>query len=118
MSVDAREPSGPRRSSQLKSIRQKLREHLENERRRVYEEIRNYPTPIAGCDVQFNFLLEQLRSISQDLDRLEAMGGEDLADIDLAESLDALIKSSACIRQDVQQALAAELCRAQTKLNT
>ena len=25
-----------------------------------YEQIKNYPTPIAGCDEQFNFLLEEL----------------------------------------------------------
>ena len=23
----------------------------------IYEQIKNYPTPIAGCDEQFNFLL-------------------------------------------------------------
>ena len=26
----------------------------------IYEQIKNYPTPIAGCDEQFNFLLEEL----------------------------------------------------------
>ena len=25
----------------------------------ILDEIKNYPTPIAGCDVQFNYLLEQ-----------------------------------------------------------
>lgn len=25
----------------------------------IYEQIKNYPTPIAGCDEQFNFLLEE-----------------------------------------------------------
>jgi len=25
----------------------------------IYEQIKNYPTPIAGCDEQFNFLLAQ-----------------------------------------------------------
>ena len=24
----------------------------------IYEQIKKYPTPIAGCDEQFNFLLE------------------------------------------------------------
>ena len=25
----------------------------------IYEQIKNYPTPIAGCDEQFNFLLSE-----------------------------------------------------------
>ena len=25
----------------------------------IHEQIKNYPTPIAGCDEQFNFLLEE-----------------------------------------------------------
>ena len=25
----------------------------------IYEQIKNYPTPIAGCDEQFNFLLAE-----------------------------------------------------------
>ena len=25
----------------------------------IYERIKNYPTPIAGCDEQFNFLLSE-----------------------------------------------------------
>ena len=25
----------------------------------IYEQIKNYPTPITGCDEQFNFLLEE-----------------------------------------------------------
>ena len=25
----------------------------------IYEQIKHYPTPIAGCDEQFNFLLEE-----------------------------------------------------------
>ena len=25
----------------------------------IYEQIKNYPTPMAGCDEQFNFLLSE-----------------------------------------------------------
>ena len=32
----------------------------------INEEIRNYPTPIAGCDTHFNWLLEE-RSRLQEL---------------------------------------------------
>ena len=26
---------------------------------KIYEQIKSYPTPITGCDEQFNFLLEE-----------------------------------------------------------
>lgn len=47
-------------------------ESLEAEKRRLYEEIRNYPTPIAGCDQQFNHLLEQQARVVAELNRLRA----------------------------------------------
>jgi hypothetical protein len=43
---------------------------LEAEKQRLYEEIRNYPTPIAGCDQQFNHLLEQQARVASELSRL------------------------------------------------
>jgi hypothetical protein len=45
---------------------------LEAEKRRLYEEIRNYPTPIAGCDQQFNYLLEQQARTVAELNRIRA----------------------------------------------
>ena len=30
----------------------------------INEQIKNYPTPIAGCDDQFNFLLEERDRLS------------------------------------------------------
>lgn len=51
---------------------EKAREHLESERHRVNEAIRNYPTPIAACDAQFNYLLEERARIVQELDRFKA----------------------------------------------
>ncbi len=39
----------------------KLIEQLKN----INEQISNYPTPIAGCDAQFNFLLEEKERISK-----------------------------------------------------
>jgi len=51
-------------------------DELESEKRRINEEIRNYPTPIAGCDVQFNSLLEEQAKIGQELDRLQGSGSK------------------------------------------
>ena len=39
----------------------KLLEQLKN----INQQIANYPTPIAGCDAQFNFLLEEKERISK-----------------------------------------------------
>ncbi len=43
---------------------------LEAEKQRLYEEIRSYPTPIAGCDQQFNYLLEQQARVVAELHRV------------------------------------------------
>lgn len=51
-------------------------EQLDAERRRLYEEIRNYPTPIAGCDQQFNYLLEQHAQVIAELNRMRAAASE------------------------------------------
>jgi len=45
---------------------------LEAEKQRLYDEIRNYPTPIAACDQQFNYLLEQHARVTAELDRLRS----------------------------------------------
>ena len=36
----------------------------------LISEIKNYPTPIAGCDVQFNHLLEEKARVNAALDAL------------------------------------------------
>ena len=35
----------------------------------INEEIKNYPTPIAGCDAHFNWLLEERRRLQTLLKR-------------------------------------------------
>lgn len=52
-------------------IKSKVRELLENERHRVNEEIKNYPTPIPACDAQFNYLLEERTRIAEELEQLK-----------------------------------------------
>ena len=52
-------------------------DQLENEKRRINDEITNYPTPIAGCGAQFNFLLEEQARIARELTRLKGSGEEE-----------------------------------------
>jgi hypothetical protein len=57
------------------SSQREVEEQLDAERRRLYEEIRSYPTPIAGCDQQFNYLLEQHAQIIAELNRIRTADG-------------------------------------------
>ncbi len=50
---------------------EQIRERLKSLRASMAARIRDYPTPIAGCDQQFNYLLELRDRIGQELKRLE-----------------------------------------------
>ncbi len=45
------------------------REDLQARLAAVIEEIRHYPTPIAGCDDQFNYLCEKREELASALKR-------------------------------------------------
>ncbi len=47
------------------------RAELEMARQLIQDEIRDYPTPVSGCDAQYNFLIGQRGSISDALRALE-----------------------------------------------
>ena len=49
-----------------------VRARLETIRRAKLQELRNYPQPIAGCDVQFNRVAEERDAIFRELERLDA----------------------------------------------
>jgi hypothetical protein len=49
---------------------QRTREELERERLRIQMEINRYPTPIPGCDVYFNDLLERRSRICEALNKI------------------------------------------------
>lgn len=72
-----------------------IHRHLENEMRRVREEIRNYPAPIPACDAQFNFLLEEREAISLELIRARELMDEDSNSEFSRRFVDAFLDSSA-----------------------
>ena len=49
---------------------QETKEELKQELERVNTEIGNYPPPIAGCDEQFNYLLEKKSEIERGIKEL------------------------------------------------
>jgi hypothetical protein len=55
-----------------------IRRRLEARRLELADEMRHYPTPIAGCDQQFNWLLDQYAHVQAQLRRLEAQDGAPL----------------------------------------
>jgi hypothetical protein len=80
---------------------------LQARERRLYEELKNYPTPITACDQQFNYLLEQQANVAQELARLDHSLVEATTQGDV-ERLAALIRSSTSIDESTKQRL---LCR-------
>lgn len=47
-------------------------EVLKAEKQRIDAAIRAYPTPIAGCDAEYNYLLERRREIADRLAESQA----------------------------------------------
>jgi hypothetical protein len=58
----------------LRSLWKDILDDLDHRKRRIGEEIRNYPTPIPRCDAQFNHLYEQQARLARDLDRIASLG--------------------------------------------
>jgi hypothetical protein len=50
-----------------------LKARLQSLKAPIDRDIRNYPGPIAGCDAQFNYLLEERAKLSRELVRLEKL---------------------------------------------
>jgi len=85
-SVTSRTGTTARDSVKLASIWNEIVLHLEDRRRALAAEIRDYPTPIPRCDAQFNHLYEQQARLARELDRIGALTGKTRGDtIELIE---------------------------------
>ncbi len=89
-------------------IQERIRTLLDDERRRLHEEIRGYPTPIPRCDQQFNYLIDRRDLLASELARLDAAGSAAQAD-DRGAWLEAFIDSSACLDAGARSRLKAAL---------
>jgi chromosome segregation ATPase len=106
------------RKSEVHDLEQRLRElrdHLQDVKRRLDEEIRSYPTPIPRCDAQFNHLFEQRGRLNQALERIDASLSGELRDADYIELLGEFVRSPAYLddaaETDLRMRLGAELSR-------
>ena len=85
-SVTSRTRTTARDSVKLASMWNEIVLHLEDRRRALAAEIRDYPTPIPRCDAQFNHLYEQQARLARELDRIGAVAGKTRGDtIELIE---------------------------------
>jgi hypothetical protein len=76
-----------------------LRCLLEAEKNAVAAEIQAYPRPIAGCDAQFNHLLERRRLLWDELSRLGAASG------DRSSSVADFLQTSTCLDHEAKRAI-------------
>lgn len=66
---------------------------LDNERRKIHEEIKNYPRLIPACDVQFNDLLEQRAHIGHELERMHETRSKSLQSCDVKANLESFLRA-------------------------
>jgi len=81
-------------SAKLESMLNEIRLHLEDLRRALAAEIRDYPTPIPRCDAQFNHLYEQQARLARDLDRIDAPAGKSLKREDCIDLIEGFLASA------------------------
>ena len=93
----------------IESVWEGIRQHLANERHRVNEEIRNYPSPIPACDAQFTYLLEERSRLAQELARLEGSARECLTRTDCIKRIGEFMVSSNYINSEMEQRIRSSL---------
>ena len=90
-------------------LRLEVQTLLEQEKRRINDEIAHYPPPIPACDAQFNYLLEQRGQISQELYQLRQASAASVSQAETMNRLETFIKASAFIDEAQKQRLLADL---------
>ncbi len=103
------EANGQMESALVESMWQEIRERLEHKRRQIFDEIKNYPPPIAACDQQFNHLLEQREGIDRALSRMREASGESRSRGDTIRSLVAFMESSDFLDDETKQKMTSAL---------
>ena len=102
----------------VKSLWKSIGTRLESQRDRNYEQISDYPTPIAGCDEQFNYLLEQRDMIARELVRMDEVSEACLTRTERMELIDAFIRSSSCIDDEAARKIRSCLTEGIAELET
>ena len=81
----------------------KIKDQLDSEQQRIFEEIKNYPSPIAACDQHLTHLLEERERVSQELGRMHAVAEESLAHKNPVKVMDDFMRWSSCFDEESRQ---------------
>ncbi|MCF3630931.1 hypothetical protein RJ527_11995 [Thalassospiraceae bacterium LMO-SO8] len=73
---------------------QELQDRLRAAKRPIFQELRDYPPQVAGCDLHFKALAEKRDAVCRELDRLDTLRGA------TAQELDAFAASSVFLNKD------------------
>ena len=84
---------------------QRVRQHLEAEKQRIFQEIRHYPPPIPACDVQFNSLLAERVTIIQELGQVESILKQRLTSGDPSRLLDEFMRTSRFVNGELADSI-------------
>lgn len=68
-----------------------LRERLVAARRPIFQEIREYPPQVAGCDLHFKALAEKRDAVCRELDRLDELRSASPRELDAFEAASAFL---------------------------
>jgi len=83
----------------------RIQAHLEHAKRQVYAQIESYPSPITGCDQQFDRLMEQRDALSRELARLAAARDAAGSGPAAAAAAEAFLATSPVIDAEARRAL-------------
>ena len=107
-----------RDSVALESMWNEIKLHLEDRRRALSAEIRDYPTPIPRCDAQFNHLYEQQARLARDLDRIRALGEKNPGREDYIELIGRFVASAPYTDDPAERQLRSRLEAAAKRANS
>lgn len=71
-----------------------IKTHLEDEKAKIFAEIKNYPPPITACDQQFDHLLEQRDRISGELQRAHDLSARNVTNPERLELVGEFVAAS------------------------
>jgi chromosome segregation ATPase len=86
---------------------QMIHERLQNEIRRIHDEIRQYPAPIPACDAQFNYLLEKRETLSSELSQAREFMNESTDGKGRRRSIVEFLNLSACLDDAIKSEIRA-----------
>jgi hypothetical protein len=89
--------------ARLAQIWQEIRQVLEAEKQRIFQEIHYYPPPIPACDVQFNSLLAERASVLQAMGRVDGLLKQRLPAEDLASLLNEFMRTSPYVNSELAE---------------